>query len=70
MKVTRKSEHLKLSAHVGTWYVVDESIYKGRKVFLVEHEQYGDEAPCLIVDEDMNIVLEGVYNGFDDLKYI
>ena len=28
----------------------------------------GDEAACVIVDEDGSILLEDVWNGFDDLE--
>jgi hypothetical protein len=39
---------------------------KRKEVVPVESEQYGDEAPCVIVDENNVLVLEDVYNGFDD----
>ena len=35
-------------------------------LLLLESEQYGDEAPCVIVDENLALVLEDVYNGFYD----
>lgn len=41
---------------------------EGEKVFLLEHETYGDEAACLIVNENLEIILEDVWNGFDDLE--
>lgn len=62
-----KKEGLKIDGHIGTWYVINESYYKGKKVFLLEHETYGDEAACLIVDEKMSVVLDDVWNGFNDL---
>ncbi len=63
-----QKDNIKIESHVGTWYVVDESEYKGKKVYLLEHERYGDEAPCIIVDENKNIIMENVWNGFSDLK--
>jgi hypothetical protein len=51
-------------------YVIDESVYKGEPIFLLEHEEYGDETACLIVKEDLTIVVDEVWNGFDDLEYI
>ena len=30
------------------------------------HDTYGDEAACIIVDERGKLVLDDVYNGFDD----
>ena len=32
-----------------------------------EHDEYGDEAASVIVDQDGRLLLEDVYNGFDDL---
>ena len=32
----------------------------------VVHDTYGDEAACIIVDERGKLVLDDVYNGFDD----
>ena len=62
------------------WYVIAEAQFEmtldvnGKPVtipvrcFLLEHEAYGDEAPCLIVDENGSLLLEDVYNGFTDLE--
>ena len=32
----------------------------------MEHDTYGDEAACIIVDERGKLLLDDVYNGFDD----
>ena len=32
----------------------------------MEHDAYGDEAACVIVDERGKLVLDDVYNDFDD----
>ena len=61
-----KKEGIKVAGHIGTWYVIDETTRKGKNLYLLESEQYGDEAPCVIVDENLALVLEDVYNGFDD----
>lgn len=63
-----QKENIKIEGHIGTWYVIDETEWKGKRVFLLEHETYGDEAACLIVNEKLEIVLEDVWNGFDDLE--
>lgn len=81
MKITRTSEHIRVEGHIGTWYVIDEGDFiltpdtdTGHPLtipahlFLLEHETYGDEAACVIVTEDGHLVLEDVYNGFDDLE--
>lgn len=65
----KELDGIKVEGHRGTWYVIDASdcpILK-HTVFLLEHEQFGDEAAGLIVDEDFRVVLDDVWNGFDDL---
>jgi hypothetical protein len=65
-KINRNSDHIKISGHVGGWYVIDScfhSYYPGRELFLLEHETFGDEAPCLIVTEEGEIVAEDVVDG-------
>lgn len=62
-----KKEGIKIEGHKGTWYIINESYYKGRKVFLLESEQYGEDAAALIVDKNLRIIQEGVFNGFNDL---
>lgn len=62
-----KKEGIKVAGHTGTWYVIDEGFYLGRKIFLLEHEQYGDDAAALIIDQDGYIIMDDVYNGFSDL---
>ena len=37
-------------------------------LFLLESRKFGDEAACLIVDKKKQIVMEDVWNGFDDLE--
>lgn len=61
-----KKENLKIKRHRGTWYVIDSTIYNGKELYLLESEQYGDEAKCLIVDKDLKLLLADVLNGFDD----
>ena len=62
-----QKENIIIEGHIGTWYIVDESEYKGRTVYLLEHEEFGDMAPCIIVDENLNAILVGCHNGFLDL---
>ena len=64
-----QTEKIKIEGNSGTWYVIGDMYDNDYgKVYLLEHETYGDEAPCLIVDEDLNVILEGVWNGFEDLE--
>lgn len=78
--ITKVSDHIKVEGHIGTWHSIDEGDFiltpdtdDGRPLtlpahlFLLEHDKYGDEAACVIVDEAGKLVLEDVWNGFDDL---
>lgn len=66
-----KSGNIKIEGHRGTWSVIDSigARVKGEKkrLYLLEHETYGEDAPSLIVDDKLNIIMDDVYNGFDDL---
>ena len=66
MSEISRREGIKVAGHRGTWYVIDETIRDGRELYLVEHETYGDEAACLIIDGDFEVVMSDVWNGFDD----
>ena len=66
---TMKKENIRIEGHRGTWYIVGEEVIQGNKVYEVESEVWGDEAAHLIVNEDMEVLLDEVYNSFDDYKY-
>ena len=78
--ITRESDHIKVVGHYGAWYVIDDGVFiltpdteRGPQtitvhLFLLEHEEYGDDVPCIIVDENGALVMEDVYNGFEDLE--
>lgn len=61
-------EGIRVESHIGTWYSINHKVYDGEIYFLLEHEEYGDETANIIIDIDGYVVLEGVYNGFDDLE--
>jgi hypothetical protein len=63
-----KKEGIRVEGHCGTWYVIAEEVYDGKTLYLLEHEQYGDEAACVIVDDEGNLVLDDVWNGFEDYE--
>lgn len=65
-----KRDGIKIEGHKGTWYVIDEIFYNNTKVFLLEHEIHGEDANNLIIDGDLNILVEDVTDGFDDLIYV
>ena len=68
-----QKNNIKLKRYYDTFYVISDTVMdiKGtlKRVYLLESEFWGDEAPCVITDGDYNIILEDVYNGFDDLRY-
>ena len=68
-EITEGSSNIEVEGHIGTWYVIDTAEINGTAYFLLEHEKYGDEAACVIVDSKGNLILEDVNNGFDDLQY-
>ena len=60
------SDHIAVEGHLGTWYAVDETEIGGEKFFLLEHEEHGDMAACVAVDEQSKLVAEDLWNGFDE----
>lgn len=73
-------KHIAIDGREGTWYVIDEGDFiltpdtdDGQPLtihahlFLLEHEQYGDEVAHIIVDDSGSLILEDVWNGFGDL---
>lgn len=60
---------IEIEGRTGTWYsigtqVIDHSLY-----LLLEHEEFGDETEHLIIDHTGELILDDVWNGFDDLDY-
>ena len=60
------SYNITVEGHIGTWYAIDETEVNGEKFFLLEHEEYGDEAACVAVNEQGKLVAEDLWNGFDE----
>ena len=60
------SYNITVEGHIGTWYAIDETEVGGEKFFLLEHEEYGDEAACVAVNEQGKLVAEDLWNGFDE----
>ena len=65
--MTMQKDNIKIKGYRGTWYVIDEQLTRFGYAYLLEHEQYGDEAACLIVNKNLDVILDDVWNGFDDL---
>ena len=60
------SDHITVEGHIGTWYAIDETEIGGEKFFLLEHEEHGDMAACVAVNEWGKLVAEDLWNGFDE----
>ena len=60
------SYNITVEGYIGTWYAIDETEVGGEKFFLLEHEEYGDEAACVAVNEQGKLVAEDLWNGFDE----
>lgn len=63
-----------VDGHVGTWHIVDQTQRElphrsGEQdaFYLLEHDTYGEDAAMLIVNKESKVVLDDVWNGFDDL---
>lgn len=50
----------------GSWLAYDSIIIDGREFFLMEHQTYGKEAANVVLNEDGKVVVDQVYNGFDE----
>ena len=77
-----KMDDITVKGHKGTWYVIGNKIYSIPKndggstititLYLLEHEQHGEDAASIIVmyNEDYeryDVILENVYNSFSYL---
>ena len=68
VKLGPNTDKIPLQRYPGVWYVIDTIVYNGKNVFLLEHEEHGDEVAAVIVDENCNMILDCAWNGFDDLN--
>ena len=64
--ITENTDQITIKGHYGKWFVVSTETHNGRTLFELEHETHGDSAAHLIVDCHGVIVLEDVWNSFDD----
>lgn len=70
----RAGDGIKIDGHVGTWHIVDQTQrtlpHRDGDMdafYLLEHDTYGEDAAMLIVNKEAKVVLDDVWNGFDDL---
>lgn len=71
MLLDTQKENIKLEGHTGTFYVVGYSVCPRtlQFIYLMESEQWGEDAPHVIVNDNLDILLEHVQNGFEDYLY-
>ena len=62
----QKLDGVRIKGHIGKWHEVDRFESKEGILILLEHDTFGDEAANLIVKKDLTLVMEDVWNGFDD----
>lgn len=65
VKVTELTDGLSVDGHFGTWHAIDSMNLGETQLFLMEHDEYGDETACVIVDSTGKLLAEDVWNGFD-----
>jgi len=63
-----KKDNIAVKGHMGTWYIIDKKEYKGKMLYLLEHEAHGGDAPSVIINDDFELMLEDVHNGFNDYE--
>lgn len=64
--VNMETQGLSIPGHIGTWHTIDRKEVDGHTFWLMEHDTYGDEAACVIVDCQGKLSLANVYDGFDE----
>ena len=58
--------NISVKGHIGTWYEIDSAQRGGKTLFLMENEFYGDEAHCVIIDNNNTLIMEDVVDGFEE----
>ena len=64
MVVTMDTNGLAVDGHFGTWHSIDTKQIGGKDFYLMEHDEYGDEAASIIVDATGKLVAEDLWEGF------
>lgn len=66
-KIAHRESGIIIAGHEGSWHIIDTAVdVVGKTMYLLEHEQLGDCAAGLIVDSHGEVLMDEVYNGFDD----
>lgn len=69
-----KFKSVKVLGHKGTWSSITSDNFNFRGVeeslYLMEHDSYGEEAACVVIDSGGVLIAEDCWNGFDDVRYL
>ena len=65
--LTKDTVGYEIEGKDGTWEVVDYLLVEGKNYFLMEHEQYGTNVAYVVLDQKGKVIVDSVYNGFDDM---
>lgn len=55
---------------LGSWLSIDSICINKQDYFLMKNNSYSENAANIIIDSKGTLILDDVYNGFDDLKYM
>lgn len=64
--VDENTSGLKVPGYVGTWHTISKAEVPGQTYYLMEHDKFGDETAAIIVDSQGKLILEEIWNGFDE----
>ncbi|MFI3205622.1 MAG: YodL domain-containing protein [Clostridia bacterium] len=65
-KITSESEMISLEGMGNGWFTLDSTIVEEKDFFLLENK-HDEDSPYIIADENRKIIINNVWNGFDDL---
>ena len=63
--LTKDTVDYEIEGKDGTWQVVDYLLVEGKNYFLME--QYGTNVAYVVLDQNGKVIVDSVYNGFDDM---
>lgn len=53
----------------GVYSVIDEREIQGEMFYLMEHNDYGSDVACIVVDSNGEIVADDIWNGLDEFEF-
>ena len=62
-----KKYNIKLEGIKGTYYVISENYYLGRKYYLLESERYGEDIGHIVTDRNFKVRFKNVWDGWDEI---